>query len=170
MNMQGCGATEAENGLKTTISSFTSHKINIETVVGDNKFQEVRKALRPLHIEIVGAYENEIYVERLIRTVKESTRYDFQNISYKKFPKLMVVSYLEANITWINLFPKKNGIYKTLSPSEIVLGTPKIDATHDTLQPGSYVHCKIKARITNNTKTRNLAEITLRISNKLGCH
>ena len=37
---------------------------------------------------------------------------------------------------------RKNGIYKTLSPSEIVLGTPKIDATHDTLQPGSYVHCK----------------------------
>ena len=47
---------------------------------------------------------------------------------------------------------KKNEISKTLSPSAIVLGTPKIDATHDILQPGSYVHCKIKARITNNMK------------------
>ena len=80
----------------------------------------------------------------------------------------MVVSYLEANITWINLFPKKNGIYKTLSPSEIVLGKSKIDATHDTLQPVSYVNCKTKSRITNNIKTRRVAEITLKISNKRG--
>ena len=38
INMLGSVATEAANCLKTTISSFTSHKINIETVVGDNKF------------------------------------------------------------------------------------------------------------------------------------
>ena len=51
-----------------------------------------------------------------------------------------------------------------------MLGTPKIDATHATLQPGSYVHCKIKSRSTNNTKTRSVIEITLRRSNKRGGH
>ena len=65
---------------------------------------------------------------------------------------------------------KKNVIYKTLSTSTIVLGIPKIDANHDTLQPGSYVHCKIKARSTNNTKTRSVAAIALRVSNKRGGH
>ena len=31
---------------------------------------------------------------------------------------------LESNITWINAFPKKYGISKTLSTSAIVFGTP----------------------------------------------
>ena len=69
----------------------------------------------------------------------------------------MVVSSLEANITWLNVFPEKNGISKTLSPSETVIGTSKIYATHATLKPGSYVYCKIKARIKNNMKTRSVA-------------
>ena len=82
----------------------------------------------------------------------------------------MVVSSLEASITWINVFPKKNVIYNTLSTSAIVLGISNIDATHATLQPGSYVHCKIKARSKNNKKTRSLAEIILRRSNKCDGH
>lgn len=41
--MQGCGSTEAENGLKITISEFTACKINIEMIVGDETFEEVRK-------------------------------------------------------------------------------------------------------------------------------
>ena len=50
------------------------------------------------------------------------------------------------------MLPNKNGISNTLSPSEIVIGTPKIDATESKLQPGPYVNFKIKARSTNNTK------------------
>ena len=83
-------------------------------------------------------------MERLVHTVKDRTRCDFWNMIYKKLPKLMVVSSLEANITWLNVFPKKNGISKTLSPSAIVLGTTQIYDTRTTLQPGSYVHCNIK--------------------------
>ena len=82
----------------------------------------------------------------------------------------MLVSSLEPKITWINVFPKKNGIYKTLSTSEMVLGKPNTDATHATLQPGSYVHCKTKEIIKNTTKTRSAAAITLRISNECGGH
>ena len=50
----------------------------------------------------------------------------------------MVVSSLEANITCMDAFSKKNGISKTLSPSAIILVTPNIYATHATLQPGLY--------------------------------
>ena len=78
----------------------------------------------------------------------------------------MVVSSLEENITWIKLFPKKNRISNTLSPSAIVLEAPKIDDNHAKSQPGLYGHCKIKARSTNSTKTRSVAAITLRRSNK----
>ena len=49
-----------------------------------------------------------------------------------------------------------------------MLGTPNIDATHTTLKPVSYLHCNIKARSTNNMKTRTTAVITLRRSNERG--
>ena len=62
-------------------------------------------------------------MESLILTVKELTICDFHNMPYKKCPKLMVVSYLEAKITWLNVCTKKNGISKILSTSAIVLGT-----------------------------------------------
>ena len=168
INMLGSVATEAANCLKTTISSFTACKINIEMIVGDNKFEVVRKSSIPVHVEILGADKHEVHVERIIRTVKESTICGFHNLPYKKCPKLMLVSSLEGNITWLGVFPKKNGISKTLSLSAIVLVTPKIYYIHATLQPGSYVHCNIKARSTNNMKTSSLAEITLKISNELG--
>ena len=59
----------------------------------------------------------------------------------------MVLSSLEANITWINALQKKNGISKTVILSEIVLGTTKMDVTQDILQPRSYVHCNIKIKV-----------------------
>ena len=101
---------------------------------------------------MVVSGEHEDHVERLIRTVKERTRCDLQNTPCKKCTKLMAMSYLEANITWLNMFPKKNGISKTISPSAIVLVTPKIYYNHATLQPGSYVNFKTKERSTNNIK------------------
>ena len=168
MNMQGRGSTEAANGLKTTTSAFIARKINIETIVGDDKFEAARKSLIPVHVEIVGYDEHEGYLERLIRKVKKRTRCDFHNIPYKKCPKLVIVSSLKANITWLDMFPKKNGISKTLSPISIVLVTPKIDATHATLYPGSYAHCKINVRSKNKIKTSSVTEITLRISNERG--
>ena len=168
--MPGCVSTEAANGTKTTISVFTARKINIEMIAGDNEFEAVHKASIPVHVEILGADKHEDHVERLIHTVKESTRCDFHNFPYKKCPKLMLVSSLEGNITWLNVLPKKNGISKTLNSSEIVLVTPKIDSTHATLQPRSYVHFKSKERSKNNMKTRSREAIKLRISNKGGGH
>ena len=84
--MQGLISTEVENGLKTTIYAFTARKINIETIFGNYKFEVVRKSLRPVHVEIVGADEHEFHMGSLISTVKDRTRCDFQNIPYKKCP------------------------------------------------------------------------------------
>ena len=82
----------------------------------------------------------------------------------------MVVSSLEEKITWFYVFPRKNVIYNTLVTSAKVIGTPKIDSTHATLQPGLYVNYNINARSTNNMKTKSAVGVTLRISNKCGDH
>ena len=75
-------------------------------IVGDNKFDAVRKSSTPFHVEIVGYDEHEGYVESLIRTVNERTTFDFQNMPYKRFSKLMLVSSLEESITCLNTLPK----------------------------------------------------------------
>ena len=49
-------------------------------VVGDNKFEAPCEALIPVHVKIVGVDEHKVHVERLIRTVNDSTICDFQNI------------------------------------------------------------------------------------------
>ena len=98
MNIQGRGANEASNSLNTTILEFTACHINIEIVVDTNDFEAVRQALIPLHVKIVSVNEHVGHVERLIRTVKERTRCDYHNTPHKKFPKLMAVSSIEANI------------------------------------------------------------------------
>ena len=82
----------------------------------------------------------------------------------------MVVSYIETNITWLNVFPKKNGIFKTLKASTIMLVETKIYDTHATLKPGSYVYFKVKAIRTNDTKTSSVAAIPLKKSNERGGH
>ena len=53
-------------------------------VVGNNKFEAVREALIPVHVEILVADEQNIHVGRLIHTVKKRTRCDFQNMIYNK--------------------------------------------------------------------------------------
>ena len=102
-------------------------------VVGDNRFEAVREALIPVHIKIVASDEHEVCVESLICTVKERKRCDFHHIPYNNFPKLVVVSSLEAKRIWMNVFQKNNLISKTPRPSAILLGTPEIDSTHNTL-------------------------------------
>ena len=69
----------------------------------------------------------------------------------------MVVSSLEANITCMDAFSKKNGISKTLSPSAIMVGTQNIDTIHITFQPGSYVNFKVNTISTNDMKTSIVA-------------
>ena len=109
-------------------------------------------------------------MERLVIKVKYPIRCNLCHIPYKKFPKMMVVSYLEADITWMDVFPNKNRISKTLSTIEIVLETPKIYVTHTTLHPVSYLNFKVKSRRMNSMKTRIMAETILRRSNGRGGH
>ena len=58
----------------------------------------------------------------------------------------MILSSLEAKITWLNVYPKKNEIPRTLIPITVVSVTPNIYANHTTLQPVSYAYCNIKGK------------------------
>ena len=51
-------------------------------VVDNDKFEAVCESLSPVHVKIIGVYEHKIHGERIICTVKELTRYYFQNIPY----------------------------------------------------------------------------------------
>ena len=54
---------------------------------------------------------------------------------YQAYDKLMV----ESVIHWLNAFPFKSGISKTMGPSTIVLGKPAPDVSKKGVIFGSYV-------------------------------
>ena len=55
MSIQGRGEIKAANGLKTTILEFTEQQININMVVGDNKFESLQEEIIKLHFKIEEA-------------------------------------------------------------------------------------------------------------------
>ena len=126
----------------------------------------ITKRIKAITGQNFGAYENEGDLKSLMRKIKESKFCDLQNMPYKKCTKLMIVSSLEAKITWMGELPMKNVISKTSSPSAILLWTPEIDATPNTLQPRSYANYNIETRRENNAKIRSVASISLSRSKK----
>ena len=63
---------------------------------------------------------------------------------------------------WLNAFPLSNGISKTLSPSNILIGAQRPALSKKTIGHSSYaiVYTEIK----NNMKTRGVPGIELRVN------
>jgi hypothetical protein len=51
---------------------------------------------------------------------------------------MMTRSIVESSVNWLNAFPAKEGASKTMSPSAIVLGSPKPDNNKLKITFGAY--------------------------------
>jgi hypothetical protein len=109
------------------VSQYTQRSFEIVAFNGNNEFETLRKHLSPTLLNIVGRGEHVGPIERPVRTIKERVRCSCQSLPYKKITRLMTWSIVESSVTWLNAFPAKGGASKTMSPSAIVLGSPKPD-------------------------------------------
>ena len=107
-------------------------------------------------------------IERSVRTVKERMRSTCNGIPFKKITILMVRSLVEGIIAVLNAFPSNTGISKTLSPSTIVEGKPKLDFKRKIITFGSYA--LVYSGTTNTMKGRATPAISLKMSNSAGGH
>ncbi len=59
-------------------------------------------------------------------------------LPYKKMPQLMLIELIYHVVLWLNAFPMKSGVSRTLSPREIVLHHKLDFAKHCKAPFGSY--------------------------------
>ena len=88
----------------------------------DNEFdkEQIKDALSPAIVEIVGANDHVEHAEHLIQTIKERCRCYCQALPFKRYTKLMIKGIVASAVYWLNMFPNNEGVSKTLSPSAIV--------------------------------------------------
>ena len=83
----------------------------------DGQFEPLRGNLAELGI-ILNTTLNDEHVpeiEQEIRTVKERTRAIYCTLPFQKMPRRLIIEMVYAANYWLNMFPRKGGVSKTLS-------------------------------------------------------
>ncbi len=164
LNFRTTEATTTSRGKKTLQRLITAvatiyYRQGFQVVGyhGDNKFQKIEDFIAPAILYICTANQHLPEAERSVHTVKERVRCECAAMPYRRVPRLLMDNIIANSTEWLNAFPTNNGVSKTLSPANIVLGSPKPDCSTII---GSYVQLHIGT--TNTTKQRLVGAITLR--------
>ena len=77
----------------------------------------------------------------------------------QKITKLMTILLVQDTVTFLNMYPSKNGISSDLRPAAIILGSPNPD--YKKLSIAFVAYEKVCIGTTNSTKYRTVGEIVL---------
>jgi hypothetical protein len=102
------------------IDLYACKGFQVGTVLMDNEFKKLRNLVPILAINTTAAREHVPEVERKIRLIKEQGRGILNTLPFKKMPRLMLIELVYHMVLWLNAFPAKSGVSKTLSPRKIV--------------------------------------------------
>ena len=91
----------------------------------DGQFEGITGDLAGFGVTVntVARGEHVPEAERYIRTIKERARCVYNTMPFKKIPGRMVAELIYYSIFWLNTFPARDGVSKTLSPRSIVTGS-----------------------------------------------
>ena len=114
-NQQG---TTIFNGIRAIHQVYLQRGFRIQNAFMDGQFEPLRGHLAELGIVLNTASNDEHVpeIERQIRTVKERTRAIYCTLPFKKMPRRLIIEMVYAANYWLNMFPRKGGVCKTLSP------------------------------------------------------
>jgi hypothetical protein len=161
-----------ESALKRIYGVCRKRGFRITMILGDSEFECLRGTIATdLRSELNVCAEDEHIpdIERCIRTTKERTRCHCNATPFDEHPPRMIVEMVFLGVFWLNAFPHKNGISKTLSPRAIVTGLG-IDCTkHCRIQFGQ--HAQTHKKHDNAMTPRTIGAIALRpTGNQQGGH
>ena len=137
-NQQG---TTIFNGIRAIHQVYLQRGFQIRNAFMDGQFEPLRGNLAELGIVLNTASNDEHVpeIERQIRTVKERTRAIYCTLPFKKMPRRLIIEMVYAANYWLNMFPRKGGVSKTLSPRALLTGQTWSYNTHCKLEFGDYV-------------------------------
>ena len=128
----------------------------------DGQFEPLRGDLADLGIQLNTVSNNEHVpeIERQIRTLKERTRAIYCTLPFRKMPHRLIIEMLYAANYWLNMFPRKGGISKTMSPRTLLTGLTMNYNRHCRLEFGEYV--QTHEEHDNSLNPRTIGALALR--------
>jgi hypothetical protein len=140
---------------------YAKGSFQVGTVLMDNKFESLRNLVPIIAINTNAARKRIPKIKHRIRLMKEHGRVILNTRPYKKTPQLMLIELIYHIVLWLNAFPMKSGVSKTLLPQEIVY-CHKLDfANHCKALFGSYCEAHKEPIPLNNMDTRGTPAIVL---------
>ena len=149
------------NGIRAIHQIYLRRGFQIRNAFMDGQFEPLRGNLAELGI-ILNTTSNDEHVpeiERQIRTVKERTCAIYCTLPFQKMPRRLIIEMVYAANYWLNMFPRKGGVSKTLSPRTLLSGQTWSYTTHCKLEFGDNV--QTHEEHDNSMATRTIGAIAL---------
>ena len=129
------------SGIRAVHQIYLQCGFRIRNAFMDGQFEPLRGNLAELGILLNTASNDEHVpeIERQIRTVKERTRAIYCTLPFNKMPRRLIIEMVYAANYLLNMFPRKGGVSKTLSPRALLTGKTWSYTTHCKLEFGDYV-------------------------------
>jgi hypothetical protein len=156
-----CTAKNLAAGITHIMDLYARAGFQVGTVLMDNEFECLKNLVPTIVINTTAANEHVPEIERQIRLIKERGRGILNTLPYKKMPQLMLFELIYHVVLWLNAFPMKSGVSKTLSPREIVYRHKLDYKKHCQALFRSYVKAHKEPHPTNGMITRGSPAIIL---------
>ena len=129
------------NGIQAIHQIYLQRGFQICNAFMDGQFEPLLGNLAELSILLNTASNDEHVpeIERQICTVKERTRAIYCTLPFNKMLRHLIIEMVYSANCWLNMFPRKGGISKTLSPCALLTGQSWSYTTHCKLEFGDYV-------------------------------
>jgi hypothetical protein len=140
--------------LKNVFRLFRQRGFQVTVAEADPEFAPMKDAIAgddalQAHLNCCSEDEHVPQIERRIRTIKERVRCIVNTVPFTYLPRTLVTQLVGACVYWLNIFPPKDGLLRTLSPRVFVTS-------------GTYVHTHEKSN--NDMRPRTVGAIALRPS------
>ena len=112
--------------LKTAFNMHHRKGFKVRAIKADGEIEDLVEPFAAPELDVdmnvIARDECAGLIERTIRVVKERARSTHARLSYKKKPKMIIRLIIKHVKKWLNRFPVKNGVSKTLSTRKIIIG------------------------------------------------
>ena len=147
---------------KKVVRVYEVRGFNVQAMHADNAFECIRSELLPIELDCPAPDSHVGEIERSVQTVKDRLRSGVHGLPFRRLPKVLIQELVQHVTNCLNMFPRKNGISDTMSPTTIVTGRGLPNFHSFSLEFGTYVQIFDDNNPSNTLRARTLGAIALR--------